>query len=83
MRTGCSIGVTGHVRPALPVVQDYYSNRFPEDEKREVIEALSLVQKIGYGEGVSEELDALCDLTRLDRRRFLQIADSLRDAPEL
>ena len=52
----------GHFGPALDVLQDYYPERLPEERQRKAVEAISLVQKVGFGEGVQEELDALAPL---------------------
>jgi hypothetical protein len=71
----------GHLGPALATVQEYYLERFPGDQERHAVEAIALVQKVGFGEGVSEELEALCELTGQTPQKVLEIAASLKDAP--
>jgi len=71
----------GHFGPALDVLQDYYRERLPEERQRKVVEAISLVQKVGFGEGVQEELDALCAFTSQGRQDVLEVVAALKDAP--
>ena len=71
----------GHFGPALDVLQDYYRERLPEERQRKAVEAISLVQKVGFGEGVQEELDALCAFTSQSRHDVLEIVAALKDAP--
>jgi hypothetical protein len=75
------IQAKGHLGPALATVQEYYLERFPDEQERRVVEAIALVQKVGFGEGVSDELDALCDLTGQTPQQVLEIAAALKDAP--
>src|ERR1039458_2929574 len=70
-----------HLGPIIDAVQEYYLDRFRDDAQRQIIEALSLVQKVGFGEGVSDELDALCYLTGQTREHVLEVARRLKDAP--
>jgi hypothetical protein len=75
------IETKGHLGPALATVEEYYLDRFPGEKERRAVEAIALVQKVGFGEGVSEELDALCGLTRQTPQQVLEIAAALKDAP--
>lgn len=75
------IEAKGHLGPVLPTVQEYYLGRFPDEQARRVVEAIALVQKVGFGEGVSDELDALCQLTGQTPQQILEIAAALKDAP--
>jgi hypothetical protein len=52
-----------------------------DPEKLEVLQALSLVRRIGYREDVAGELDDLCHLVGRDRARTQQIAYQLKDLP--
>ena len=53
--------LAGSLLPAIPTLQDYYRRRLAQDEQR-VIEAISLVQRIGHSEDVAVQLDLLCEL---------------------
>ena len=75
------IQAKGHFGPALDVLQEYYRERLIEDRQQRAVEAISLVEKVGFGEGVAEELDALCQFTGQDRQQVLEIAATLKDAP--
>ncbi|MCI0460833.1 MAG: hypothetical protein L0Z62_28120 [Gemmataceae bacterium] len=52
-----------------------------DPEKLEVLQALSLVRRVGYREDVVGELDDLCRLVGRDRARTQQIAYQLKDLP--
>jgi hypothetical protein len=75
------IQAKGHFGPALDFLQDYYRERLIEDRQQRAVEAISLLQKVGFGEGVADELDALCQFTGQDPQRVLEIAAALKDAP--
>ena len=60
--------------------QSYYFTRLNEDQ-RSVIEALSLVQRVGYSEDIRGELDALCSWLNLDRAKFQRVANQIHDVP--
>lgn len=75
------IQTNGHFGPALDVIQEYYRERLPEESQQRAVEAISLLQKVGFGEGVTEELDALCAFTGQDRQLVLEIVAALKDAP--
>jgi hypothetical protein len=75
------IQAKGHFGPALDVIQEYYRERLIDDPQQKAVEAISLMQKVGFGEGVAEELDALCQFTGQDRQQVLEIAAALKDAP--
>lgn len=75
------IQTKGDFGPALDVLQEYYRERLSEDRQQRAVEAISLLQKVGFGEGVGEELDALCQFTGQDRQQVLEIAAALKDAP--
>ncbi len=75
------IRAKGHFGPAIDVLQEYYRERLSDDRQQRAVEAISLVQKVGFGEGVEEELDALCQFAGQDRQQVLEIAATLKDAP--
>jgi hypothetical protein len=52
-----------------------------DPEKLEVLQALSLVRRIGYRDDIAGELDDLCRLVGRDRARTQQIAYQLKDLP--
>lgn len=71
----------GHLGPALEPIQEYYRQRIPEDRQQRAVEAIALVQKVGFGEGVSDELEALCGFTGQTPDEVLEITRGLKDAP--
>jgi hypothetical protein len=75
------IQAKGHFGPALDVIQEYYREKLLEERRQRAVEAISLTQKVGFGEGVSEELDALCEFTGQDRKHVLEIVAELKDVP--
>jgi hypothetical protein len=75
------IEAKGRLEPALTTVQDYYIARFPGERERRAVEAIALVQKVGFAEGVAGELDALAELTRQDPEEIREAAATLKDAP--
>ncbi|MCI0489513.1 MAG: hypothetical protein L0229_23230 [Blastocatellia bacterium] len=70
----------GHVGPVLSSIQEYLRFRLQE-ERLSVLQALSLVTKVGMKGDVERELDDLCSLTDLDRRELKSIANGLHDGP--
>lgn len=75
------IHAKGHFGPALNVLQEYYRERLNDEQQQRAVEAIALLQKVGFGEGVSEELDTLCAFTDLRRSEVQQTATKLKDAP--
>ncbi len=71
----------GDLGPGLATVQDYYLDRFRDEKARSAIEALSLLSKVGFGEGVSDELEALCELTGHVPQHVRETAAALTDTP--
>ena len=74
------IASAGSVDPALIVIKDYLRARFSPDELK-VIEALSLITKVGYKGDVSQELLELCETVNQEPQHFREIADRLHDGP--
>jgi hypothetical protein len=75
------IQIRGHFGPALDAIHEYYRQRLPDEGQQQAVEAIALLQKVGFGEGVADELDALCAFTDQDRGEVLQSATVLKDAP--
>jgi hypothetical protein len=46
------IQAKGHFGPALDVIQEYYRERLIEERQQRAVEAISLLQKVGFGEGL-------------------------------
>jgi len=74
------ITAAGHLGPVLDSVDQYLQRRL-SDQELTVIQALSLVTRVGYKHDVARELDDLCALTGLDRSIVLSVADRLHDVP--
>ncbi len=74
------ITAAGHLGPVLDSVDQYLQRRL-SDQQLTVVQALSLVTRVGYKHDVARELDDLCALTGLDRGTALSVADRLHDVP--
>ncbi|SPF36730.1 hypothetical protein SBA4_1900009 [Candidatus Sulfopaludibacter sp. SbA4] len=72
---------TGHFDPALVVIHEQYRKWLPEERQQKAVAAISLVQRVGFGEGVQEELEALCVFTGQERNGVLEVVAALKDAP--
>jgi hypothetical protein len=72
--------LAGSLLPAIPTLQDYYRRRLAQDEQR-VIEAISLVQRIGHSEDVAEQLDILGELAGVTPSFARETVARLKDAP--
>ncbi len=75
------IAIQGNISSVLSDVRSYLRNRINNDEKLRIVEAVSLLRKVGYRDEVKEELDLLCNLLKLDRNKILEVAQQLKDAP--
>ena len=62
-------------------VTDYYHLRVRDEASRKVIEAISLVKKVGFSGDVSTQFKDLCALTRLDEEESKRRAKKLKDSP--
>jgi len=74
------IAQDGYVGPVLPRIEEYLRLRMP-DEHLKVLEAISLLTKVGGRGDVEHELDSLCQIVGIDPRTFREIADRLHDSP--
>ncbi len=74
------IASSGCVDPALRDIREYLRKRFSSEELK-VIQALSLVKKIGYLGDVSHELSALCETVNLEPENFKEIATRIHNGP--
>ncbi|MGO8671504.1 MAG: hypothetical protein ACLQVD_09105 [Capsulimonadaceae bacterium] len=76
------ITASNNVGSVGDAVRTYLHTRFPDPKERMVLEAISLVTKVGYSQDVSEELDTLCGWLGLPiRAETLAIARKLHDGP--
>lgn len=74
------IAAQGNISSVLSDVRHYLKTRL-NDEKLRIVEAISLFKKVGCRDDVAEELDLLCDILKLDKSKFLEIAPQLKDVP--
>jgi len=74
------IVTAGHVGPALGSIRDYLRARIT-DEELTVLQALSLVTKVGMKGDVASQLDDLCRLVNIEPRRCKDFANRLHDGP--
>ncbi|MDP1420265.1 hypothetical protein Q8G35_18205 [Peribacillus simplex] len=70
----------GHVGAGLPNIRDYYMSRL-SFEDRKVIEAISLLSKVGYKQDVKEEMQFLSTLLGLNQQVVIETARRLHDVP--
>lgn len=77
---GANLDPSGNLAQALSPIKRYYKSRLTEEQQK-IIEVLALVQKVGYKEDVSKELDTLCTFLSLQRDAFMAAADRLHDVP--
>jgi len=66
--------------PAIPPLQDYYLRRIPENDQR-IVEAVSLVHRIGHSDDVASDLNLLSALTGVEPAKVRETASRLKDAP--
>ena len=75
MLTDYDLGpVVGHVR-------DLIRRIVPDDERLQVLEALSMVTRIGFAGDLEDDLNSLCALLGLDLQRTRQALARLQDSP--
>jgi hypothetical protein len=74
------IAQRGDVSPVLESANNYYVDRMATGD-REALELLSLVDRIGYREDLTQELELLCRLVGIDRGDTQRRLERLRDAP--
>ena len=72
--------LAGSLLPAIPTLQDYYRRRLTDDDQR-VVEAISLVQRIGHSEDVEVQLKLLSELTGVTLGFVRETVARLKDAP--
>lgn len=72
--------LVGSLLPAIPTLQDYYRRRLNQDEQR-VVEAISVVQRIGHSDDVATQLDVLAELTGVTPGVVRETVARLKDAP--
>ncbi len=74
------IAAKSSFQPILPDIKAYLTIRL-NDEERMIINAISLLSKVGFREDVKQELDALCLLLPIEKSKVLGVASRLKDAP--
>jgi hypothetical protein len=70
----------GHVGAGLPNIREYYISRLSREE-RQVIEAISLLGKVGYKQEVKIQMLSLCNLLDLNPNQVISTARRLHDVP--
>jgi len=79
-RSDIHIAQRGYLSPALSRVEEYLRYRMPDEHLR-VLEAASLLTKVGARGEVEHELADLCQVVGIEPREFIEIADRLHDSP--
>jgi hypothetical protein len=73
----CQNNITG----GLINAGEYYHYRIPDQDTRKVVEAISLVKKVGFNGDSAKEFDELCELVGIPvddaKRRAKDLKDSL------
>jgi hypothetical protein len=72
--------LAGSLLPAIPTLQDYYRRRLTQGDQM-VVEAISLVQRVGHSEDVAVQLDLLSELTGVTPGLVRETVARLKDAP--
>jgi len=65
----------------LASTDQYYRIRIPDEASRKVVEAISLVKKVGFSGEVSKQFEDLCSLTGLDVEDAKSRAKKLKESP--
>lgn len=65
----------------LASTDQYYRIRIPDDESRKVVEAISLVKKVGFSGEVAKQFEDLCSLTGLNVEDAKNRAKKLKESP--
>ncbi|PYK96183.1 MAG: hypothetical protein DME19_20545 [Verrucomicrobia bacterium] len=65
----------------LASTDQYYRIRIPDEASRRVVEAISLVKKVGFSGEVSKQFEDLCSLTGLDLEDAKNRAKKLKESP--
>ena len=79
-RSDMLIAQDGHVAPVLRGIETYLRVRVP-DQHLWVLQAASLLTKIGARGDVEHELESLCQMVHMEPRAFIETADRLHDSP--
>lgn len=74
------IARSGNVEPVLPHIRDYLRMRLT-DRELEVLQALSLVTKVGVKDDVVYQLNDLSNLVGISPQELKQVAKKLHDGP--
>ncbi|MFM7887676.1 MAG: hypothetical protein ACKPCM_13520, partial [Pseudanabaena sp.] len=74
------IAAKSSFQPILPDIKTYLTIRLSEEE-RKIINAISLLRKVGFREDVKHELDYLCQIIGIERSRVIGVSSRLKDAP--
>jgi hypothetical protein len=70
-------GLRDSIGRALVMAEDCLDRGVPSDDDQRVIEAISLLTRVGYKDEVKHELTTLCKITGLDHNEFRQRASHL------
>lgn len=64
----------------LVTAEEYYLYRIPDEDTRKVVEAISLVKKVGFTGDVAKEFDDLCELVGIQPQAAKRRAKDLKDS---
>ncbi|GAV24844.1 hypothetical protein ciss_07770 [Carboxydothermus islandicus] len=70
----------GNVEPIFPHIRDYLSKRLSNSELM-VLQALSLVTKVGMKGDLTHQLDDLNELIKISSQELKEVANKLHDGP--
>ncbi|HUW14238.1 MAG TPA: hypothetical protein VM537_31235, partial [Anaerolineae bacterium] len=79
-RSDTRIAQDGYLGPVLPDIEAYLRRQMPDEHLR-VLEAASLLTKVGARGDVEHELGSLCQIIGMEPRAFTEIADRVHDSP--
>ena len=74
------IAAAGHVGPVAQRLRDYLVSRL-SDEHLSYVQAIALLERVGFSGNVSGEIDRLCGFLDLDAKKLRQAISLLHNAP--
>ncbi len=70
----------GSLGPGITRLEEYYRARLSEEDQQ-VVEAVSLLHRVGWKDDVAEQLECLAKLTEVDPNSVRKAARRLKDVP--